>query len=113
MWRFAVLEIYRFREKWPAEGTPADWIENKQVLYAQSTPRELSWTIPLLTFLWWKFIDLLSAIKDFFEFSVWRRIEDLLFPKKRLIKDYPVVDDDWVKENLGVDRIDVREWHND
>lgn len=77
MWRFAILEIYSSGDKFPSWGTPAEWIENKDVSYCDATPEDLAWIIPVYAFLWWKFIYLLKNIRDFFEFTVWDGVKRL------------------------------------
>jgi hypothetical protein len=53
-WTHAVLEIYEPDDGWPTEGTPADWIADSKVGYANGDAENLVYFIPIRHLLWWK-----------------------------------------------------------
>ena len=55
-WDHTVLEIYPkpLSGDLPTEGTPADWIANDQVFYAQSDDELVVYYVPLVVILWIK-----------------------------------------------------------
>lgn len=67
MWKFAVLEIYThdiWGDEWPAEGTPADWIERGLVMWGEANIQDFYAHIPLKSVLTAKVIDKLEALRD-------------------------------------------------
>jgi len=60
MWTHALLEVYCLdSDDWP-EGTPADWIERREVLWCEGLPRDYVARFPLWRILWWKVLRLLG-----------------------------------------------------
>ena len=74
MWKFAVLEIYThdlWGNEWPAEGTPAVWIEQDLVAWGEADIQDFYAHIPLksiltakLTAMWEWMRDMLPFYKD-------------------------------------------------
>lgn len=69
MWTHAILEIYEPEDGWPAEGTPADWIDDSLVGYCNGEVEDLILFTPMLRILWWKVKHL---IKKLWWASTWR-----------------------------------------
>lgn len=80
MWSYTVLEIYQPQamtndgeidglHPWPAEGTPADWIDMGLVGYCQGEARDLVALTPFWKLIWWKVTDWADRFR---EWADWR-----------------------------------------
>jgi len=62
MWQFALLEVYNLEsDEWP-DGTPAEWIDEEEVLYCNGCLPDFITTIPLRKLLWWKVLGWLGVV---------------------------------------------------
>jgi len=53
-WQYAILEVYEPADGWPADGDPADWIDERKVVFCQGRLDHLIASTPLGLLLRWK-----------------------------------------------------------
>ena len=79
-WTHAILEIYEPEKGWPSEGTPADWIEQRLVMYTGGDLENLIHFVPLRLLFWYKAKSYGRSVRDFLLYNI---IGDITGQNKR------------------------------